>query len=651
MLNVMRERFNQLKWILIAIVAAFVFGFVFIDMGMGGAGTAGGDERAFAARVNGEMISFRDYDRALYYTEQNYRQMYGERFTPEMVEAMGLREQVLDGLIDQRLLMQEARRLNLEATPEEVRSRILQIPTLNPEGKFVGAELYTRYVTSRLGYQTAAEFEEELARDITTSKMESALQSSIIVSPKTAEAEYKRMNEAAKIRYVLYPAAREMANVTVTPAEVENYYKNNQTRYAHGEQRHVKYLIADYTRLRSQIQPAEAELRKRYEARKEEFKSGESARIDHILIKVDPTAAADVDARAKAKADALVAQLRGGADFAALARQNSEDPSSAGNGGDMGFVERGQTVEPFDRAAFSIALNTISDPIRSQEYGYHIIRVRERRPPAYRSFEEVRAQLTAQVAEEMTREQARQEIARVSSAIRQRKPATPEEFAALANARVTSNETPWFTRGESIAGIGNNPQLQSWAFSAKQGETGEPINVSRGVIVPYLAGIRPAGTTPLKEIRERVENDARTEKARQIALKTLSEARTGAATVDAVAVKTGITAAETLVTRQGQIGGFTGDISELVKTALATAEGQMAGPVSIGDGAVVFQVTEQTRVAPEELKERASQYLEAMRTQQARSMRMVLLEKLRKNATIERNEQLLRSASSQQPSA
>lgn len=648
MLNVMRERFNQLKWILIAIVAAFVFGFVFIDMGMGGAGGgAGADDRAYAARVNGETITYRDFDRALYYTEQNYRQMYGDQFSPEMLQTLGLEKQVLDGLIDQRLLIQEARRLNLEATPEEVRRRIMQIPTLNPDGKFVGTELYTRYVTGQLGYQSASEFEDELARDITTSKMESALQSSIIVSPKAAEAEYRRMNEVAKIRYVLYPAAREVANVNVTPAEVDQFYKDNQAKYAHGEQRLLKYLVADFARLRTMIQPTDAQLRQRYEANKDQYKSGESARIQHILIKVDPTAPPAADAAAKAKADSLVAQLRGGADFAALARQHSADPSSSAQGGDMGFVERGQTVEPFDRAAFSIALNQISDPIRSQEYGYHIIRVSERRQPAVRTFEEIRPMLISQATDEMAKEQARQEVARITTIIRNKKPATADEFAALANDKISSNDTQWFSRNDSIPGIGNNAQLTQWVFGSKQGDVGDPIGTQRGIVVPYLAGIRPAGVAPLAEIRQRVEADAKAAKARDIATNALRTAMAGAPAVDAVAAKTGLTAADTQVSRQAAIGGFTGDTTELVKAAMAAKPGEMVGPVAVGEGAVVFQVTEQTRVTPEELKERASQYLEALRGQQARSLRIVLLERLRKSAAIDINQQALRSSQNQ----
>src|SRR5437763_7979564 len=157
MLKLMRDNFQQLKWALLAVVAAFIVGFVYVDMGLGGPRQGKEqDTRSYAARVNGETISFREYDRALYYTEKNYEQMYRQSLTQEMIQSMGLPKQVLDSLVDQKLLLQEARRLHLGATPAEVREKILQIPTLNPDGKFVGDELYTRYVTTSLGYPSPA---------------------------------------------------------------------------------------------------------------------------------------------------------------------------------------------------------------------------------------------------------------------------------------------------------------------------------------------------------------------------------------------------------------------------------------------------------------------------------------------------------------
>ena len=636
MLKLMRDNFQQLKWALLAVVAAFVIGFVYVDMGLGGASRVRETDRAYAARVNGETIPFREYDRALYYTQKNYEQMYRQPLTPEMIKAMGLQQQVLDSLIDQRLLLQEADRLHLGASPEEVRKKILEIPTLNPDGHFVGAELYNRYITGSLGYQSTAEFEDELAKDITLRKIESAMTNSIVISPKAADAEYKRASETAKIKYVLIATRNEASQISVTPAEVEQYYKANQANYAHGEQRALKYLLADANRIRSQIIPTDADLRKRYEASKEDYKHPESAHILHILIKVDPSATPAEDAVAKAKAENIVKQLRAGMDFGKLAKENSGDPSSSGKGGDMGFVDRGVTVDPFDQAAFSIPLNTISDPIRSKEFGYHIIKVLERKPAGYRSFEEVRPMLAAQVAEQTAKEQARDEITKILSHLKQTKPKTAAEFTAQANDKVSSNDTQWFGKTEAIQGIGNNAAVATWAFSAKQGDVGEILGTQRGPAIPYLYGIRPAGISDLSEIRARVEADAKNAKAREIARQRMATALP-AANIDEVAKKVGLPALETTVTRQGYVTGFSGDTTPLVDAAMSAKVGEVKGPVVMPDGVVALQVLEQKKVDPKAADENRAAYADMLRRQQAQSLRTVLLQRLRKESKIDIN--------------
>src|ERR1051325_8788964 len=499
MLKLMRESFNQLKWILLAIVAAFVFGFVFIDMGLGGALRGKSDTKAFAARVNGETITYNDYYRALKNYEDMYRQMYGGQFTPEMASALHLPQQVMESLIEQRLLAQQARKLNLAATPEDVRKKLLEIPVFNQGGKFVGMELYNRYVTGPLGYPSAADFEAALARDIATVKMESVLTSSVVISPKAADAEYKRINENAKIRYVVLPAMQQAASVTVTPQEVEAYYRNNQSKYTHGEQRTVRYLLADYAKLRAQIQPSDAELRKRYEESKDSYRTNEAAHVLHILIKVEPNAPPATVAAAKAKADALVAQLRSGADFGAIARANSQDPSSAGNGGDMNWVEKGQTVEPFDQAILSIPLNTISDPIRSADYGFHIVKVLDRRAAGLKSFEEVRGELAAKTANTMVQEQAQNEINRLGAILSSKKVSSPQEFISYANDKVTSNDSGWIQKTDQIPGIGAHQPLQEWIFSASKNDVSPSIGTPRGPVIAYLENIRPSGGSQREE--------------------------------------------------------------------------------------------------------------------------------------------------------
>src|SRR5262249_43070112 len=153
-------------------------------------------------------------------------------------------------------------------------------------------------------------------------------------------------------------------------------------------------------------------------------------------------------------AEAVVKQLRAGVDFAKVAKENSGDPSSSGKGGDMGWVDKGMTVAPFDTAAFSVPLNTISDPIRSTEFGYHIIKVLERRPAGYKAFEEVRDQLATQMIEQTAKDQARDEITRVAARIKQSKPTTPAAFAAFATDKVSSNDTLPFGKSDMIPGIG-----------------------------------------------------------------------------------------------------------------------------------------------------------------------------------------------------
>lgn len=645
MLKAMRESFHQLKWILLLVVASFIFGFVYVQMGRGGSQQSGPKDRAYAARVNGDTITLAEYNRALYFAEENYRRMYGDQFTQQLEDQMGVPRQVLESLVDQRLMLQQAAKLHLTATPAEVQKKILSLPTLSPNGKFVGTDIYERYL-HQIGYQTAADFEDELAREITIEKMESALANSVVVSPKAAADEYRRTAESAKIRYALYSASREMANVNVTPAEVDAFYKANQEKYAHGEQRELKYLVSDMARIRSQIVAPEDKVRAKYEAGKNtDYSHPEQAHILHILIKVNTPAE---DAAAKAKADGIVKQLRSGGDFASLAKANSQDPSSAGNGGDMGWVDRGATVEPFDTASFSIPLNTISDPIRSKEFGYHIIKVLERRPAGPRPYEEVRGQIAAQLSMQLAKDQAQDEINKVAARMKAKKPATPAEFTSYANDKVSSNDTQWFAKGEMMPGLGANQALATWAFSAKQGDISDVVGTQRGPAIAYLAGIRAAGVAPLEDIRDRVTNDAKLAKARDLARQRLATAIAGSPNVDAVAAKVGLTAADTTVNRQGYVSGIPGDTTALVDAAMTTPPGVVKGPIVAGDGAIVFQVTEQKKVTPDELAKTVPSFMDNMRQRDARNLRTSLLQRLRKDSKIEINEQVTSPGQGQQ---
>ena len=646
MLKSMRESFHQLKWILLAVVAAFIIGFVYMDMGLGGAGQRSkADDRSFAARVNGSTITYNEFQRALGNAEERYKQMYGGQFSKELEDAMGLDRQVLESLVDQRLVLQEARRLHMEATPEEVRRKILEIPALNQGGHWGGDDLYRRYAQI-YGYNSPADFEDDLARQLAIDKMESALANSIVVSPKAAENEYKRTSENARIRYVLYSGRDSISSIKIAPADVQAYYNANQSKYTHGEQRELKYLVADTVRMRMGITPTDKQIRERYESTKEQYKRPEQAHILHILIKPEPKATPEKAtpeqvAAARVKAEGIVKQLRAGGDFAALAKANSEDPSSSGNGGDMGYIDRGATVQPFDEAAFSIPLNQISDPIRSQEFGYHIIKVLDRHAAGYRPYEEVRLQVGSQLANEMALQQATDELAKVTTRMKSKAPSTPVEFASYANDKVSSNDTQWFQKGSSIPGLGFNQPLVTWVFGAKQGEMSPIIRTQRGPTLAYLAGVRPAGVTAFEEVKAQVENDAKAAQARELAKQKLAAATVGATKIDDVGAKLGLTAQDVSVNRQAAIPTIPGDTSALVDRALAAPVGVVQPPLIAGDGAVAFQVLEQKKATPADVQQNRATYIDQMRSQEAQNLRRSLLLRLRKSAKIIVNDKVL----------
>jgi len=302
----------------------------------------------------------------------------------------------------------------------------------------------------------------------------------------------------------------------------------------------------------------------------------------------------------------------------------------------------GQTVKPFEDAIFSIPLNTISDPVRSPEFGYHIVKVTERRAETVRPFEEVKAELTSSTVNDKAKEVARMEVNRLRSVVRNNKPASGQAFANLANDKVSANDSGWFGRTDPVGGLGPNQPLAEWVFSAKQGDVSDPVGTPRGIAIAYVEGIRPPGTTALSEIRAQVEADLRQEKGREAARAALAQQMAGKTSIDQVAAATGQAAQETVVQRNGNITGITGDTAALIAAAMNSAIGTLSGPIVVGNGAVAVQVVEQKKVTPDELEKNRATSVDTLRGQQARSLRASLLQRLRKNSEIELNDEITR---------
>lgn len=641
MLKVMRDSFKHLKWILILIVLAFVV-MVFVDWG--GAGAPGSVTNvSFIARVNGEVIPVQEYARTMVFTERQYEQAYGTALTPEMRQQLGLPQLVLNSLIDQKLLLQEADRLNLAATDEEVRTHIRNLPVLNPDGQFVGEELYLRFVTGNLGYPTAAAFEDEIKRELTLTKINSALQHAIVIPSARAEQEFRRRNENATIRYALYPTDRVLPGIELSPEEIEAYYRENTSRYTHPEQRNVTYLLADLARIRSQVIVPESELRARYDGARESYRQPEQISARHVLISVPEGASPEQEAAARAEAERVLALARGGTDFAELAREFSDEPNAAASGGDLGSFPRGRMVPEFEQAAFALEPGQISDLVRTS-FGYHVIKVSEKVPASVRPFEQVRAELESRLVDERTRTQAREAINHARVRLEQLKPVTPETLQSVTGQVVTYNDGSWFGKTEPIQGLGRAPAVNDWAFSqARVGELGPVMETPRGPVIPYMQGERPAGVYPLTEIRARIENDARLAKARRSAAAEMKGIYDSLASLEGTASTLSLTPQEASVNRASSVQGLTGSSQALIEAAMAGKTGETLGPVVVDDGAVLFTVLDEKRYDPSSFEAQKQTLVDTMQQNEFRNLRASLIARLREQAEISINDELLRN--------
>ena len=639
MLKVLRENIKYLSWILWVVIAVFV-AFIFLDFGtgIGGFGTGAGGIGA-AAKVGGQKVTLAEFQRSLRRTEDQYRQALGGQFTPEMEKRLAM--QVLDQLVNRRILLDEARRLGLRASDEELRERILADPSFKDEsGRFVGDELYRRILAD--SGTTTESFEQQLREDVVLEKVVNALRSNLWVSEKEIERAYRDQVEKAKIRYVLLPANRfAQAAAEVPASELKAYYDAHKQELRQPEQREAAYLLVETAKLLPQANADEAALRRYYDEHKQEYAQEEQVRARHILAQVDDQ---QTDEQAKAKIEAAKKRLERGEDFAKVAREVSGDPGSKEQGGDLGFFGRNAMVKEFEDAAFGAEPGKLVGPFRST-HGYHLLEVTEKRPAGQRSFEEVRGELAGRLAGERVRELAESKARDLAERLKSNPPKDAAALEALAKAdpTLTYALTGKFGQGDPVPGVGPSPMFNGAAFTLEKGAVSDPVQVPRGWAVLYLKEIHPPRVPELAEVEPRLRLTVGREKQQKMALDELTRAKGSGKTVEQVAQELGVEVKES-----GEFGpqGFIPELGmspELARAAFSMQPGQVGGPVTAGAGAVLFQVTERKQGSPQDLAAQRQSTRERLEQERLQQVLSSLIERRRKELEVEYDRQLLES--------
>lgn len=644
MLKTMRESFHQLKWTLFAVIIVFILGFVFFS----GGGSASRDPGStVVAKVGGETITAIDFDRQYRTYLDRQQSMYQGNLSPELIRAMDLPRQVLDGMIERMLRLESAKRVHLKVSDEEVAEMIRSFKGLQDEkGQFIGQEKYERLLATQRPPMSVQQFEDQVREDLLLNKYSMLVKSSVLVSDADVQREFASRNDKASIEYIKIPTARLDTAGEPTDADLKGYYDKHKERYKTAEQRRIKYLLVERAKVRAKTVVPDAELRAEYESRKASFAVPEQVVAAHILIKADAAKGATADAEARAKAEKIAERAKKGEDFAKLANENTDDPSGKGSGGTLPPFSKGQMVPEFEQAAFSMAPGEIRGPVQTQ-FGYHIIKLISKNPPRTRAFEEVRAQLSSELADKRADADTERRGKALAEKIRGLSSTSDDELRKLQDDAVTYNTSEWIAKGEPITGLGANATAGAEAWTLKIGQISkDPISTPRGPAFIKPAEERPAGVPPFQEIKTKVSADFvadRREKEAQEKLAPVAKELASGATLASLA---GRYETEVKTTPEFGPGGNIPEIGNAPALATAvfqTAQGQAGPPVSVPGGFVLFRVLKRTTAEPSLLTTQKPEILDSLREKEAERLLRSYLLQMRTEKRVEVNEDVLKS--------
>jgi peptidyl-prolyl cis-trans isomerase D len=607
-LALMRRHRRWLYIFLWLVIAAFIILYIptLQDSGQGTPGEA-------VVKVGGLPVSVGEFQRTYRRQRQMYDRLYQGRLNEDMLRQMGLEEQVLEGLVSDRLVELETKRLGVTVSDEALARAIAAAPEFQDDGRFIG----TAEIRRRLELQGLSEedFEQSLRRQLLRQSLESLVGASVSVSEAEVEREFRRRTEQVKLEYVLADAARYRAAVQPTEEDVAARFEAKKDAYRIPEKRVVSYVLLDRASLQPQVAVSDREIELYYQDHREEFRQEEEACASHILVKVKAGDAGEghPEAEAQKLAQGLLDQVKAGGDFAALAKKSSEDQGSAQNGGDLGCFPPGRMLPEFDDAVFALQPGQVSDLVKTS-FGFHVIRLTSKREAAVLPLAQVKERIRGSVTEAKVRELGEQKSQAMADALSRGKSL---EEAAKTQGLTVQKSAP-IAPGETPPALAS-PTLVARVFALKPGQAEkEGFALPQGAAFVSLVEIQKARAPELKDVREKVRADlveeGAFEQARTVALGVFARAETLG--LEKAALAFALVRKETpALTGRGQALGDLGTGAALEAAAFSLPEKTTSDPVRTSSGWAILRVLEKKPFDAAELAKQKGQIAAALRQQ------------------------------------
>lgn len=635
-LGFMRRHRRWLYVFLWVVIAAFII--LYIPAFQGPDAGSPGD---VYAEVGGHKITVGEFQKTYDMQRRRLEQLYPGRLDAATLEQLGLEEQALSMLVEERLMSLEAERLGIQVDDETLAREIGRAPELQRDGRFVGAaEIKRRLELSGVSNQ---EFEEGFRTRLMAQRLQALFTDGLNVTSAEAEKEFRRRTEQVKAEYVLVPVERFKGQEQATEDEVRTRFEANQEAYRLPEKRVVSYLLLDQAGLESRVAVTEPELQAHYQEHREEYKEEEQTCASHILVKVKATPEAKEghpEEEARQLAQAAHDELTAGADFAGLAKRISEDQGSAPSGGDLSCFGRGRMLPEFENAAFDLKPGETSGLVKSA-YGYHLIRVSARREEKVPTLAEVKERIRQVVLARKVRALAEEKMQAVAAALRRGR--VLEEVAKEQG--LTAQKSQPFSRSDRLPPL-DSPQLVARAFEIKKAEVvKEPFSTSRGYVFMAVSEVQDSRLPALQEVQDKVKTDVIDEKAMKKAAATADEIRTQAERegLEKAATAAGLVRKETpsLVGRGNPLGDLGSGLA-LEEAAFGLAEKKLSAPVPVGGGYAILRVLERKPFDPAAFEKEKGSLLATLREQRREQFFRAYLAQLRQRYPVERRAPLSR---------
>lgn len=596
-----------------------------------------GDAFGFGGGGAGVLAKVGDQEVTITEAQQSARQMGRQQFprgVPSQLMPF-LTQRAVEGLIMQKALLVEASRMGLKVTTDELRDSLQRVfaNQLFPGGNFVGDQAYSDFVQQNFQL-SIPQFESEFKNSLLINKLRNIVEGTATVSDKELLEEYNARNTKVKFEYAVLTYDDILKQIKPSDAELKAYFEKNKDLYKNAipEKRKAEYVVIDAAKLKDKVQVTPDDLKRYYSQHQEEYRVPEEVNLRQIVIKT-PAAGPDgkVDPKAmdaaRAKAQEVLNKLKAGGNFADLAKKYSDDTATAKNGGEVGWVRRGQVPPEIDKVAFSLNKGQTSDIIQAPGFGLFIIQAVDKHVAGLKPLDEVRAQIEPTVVQE----KATTQVEALANTVTSQARTNGLQAAAQKNGLELVN-TGLFTISDALPGIGGAPEVMQAIFQARENNPAESIRTPQGFVIFRVTAIQPPTAPTFEEIKARVESDFKNERAGALlAQKTqqLADRAHAEHNLKAAAKEVGATVKTSdLVTPQGQVPDL-GSMSGPASVVFTLKPGEISGPIAAGRNGVVVSVLEKQEPPAAEFAQSKEQIREQVLGQKKSEMMELFASNLR----------------------